>query len=242
MSSPVDSYGFVSPDARIDVYRVRDYDVDEDMAADVVTIMRDAYLASPLGQVTIGEDNVRAHFDPQDQTVVDRQQERMAESIANGSNYWLAAVTPLPLNSGDTRQLGVVKTTPSRPGLRKIAGHPNAFINDLAAAPTESRVPGLGSALLYSALGDYHPKREALLNAFNYPVHPISWFSRLGFKPVDNSQTPPLQIGDTMFDQKLMGGTTVQYARTRLVMHRGWLAQGVKTDINGLTHPADPLY
>lgn len=80
MSSPVDSYGFVSPDARIDVYRVRDYDVDEDMAAEVVTIMRDAYLASPLGQVTIGEDNVRAHFDPQDQTVVDRQQERMAES------------------------------------------------------------------------------------------------------------------------------------------------------------------
>lgn len=193
----------------------------ERVAADIQRIMRDAYydMATRTFTMHISQTAVERHFNPESRNHVEQQARRMEYYMKKrGSTYWLAHMQG-HRDGNLGRPIGVVKTSPSRPGLRKLVGQPNCYVNDIAS--TEGK-RGVGSALLYTALDDFADNRSVVLDAFAHNHSANRWFGDLGFRAV-RILDEATDIGGEPVMQIRMEAASVGGVRDELLARVPWL-------------------
>lgn len=168
------------------------------------------------------------HFKPDDENYqqnvrLERMKRYMEEQ---GSAYWVAFSGSRGYNDRQQNMLGVVKTSPSRPGIRKLGkvfssiDNPNCYVNDLAVVEPGK---GLGSTLLSIAMKDYDPKRKVVAD-----VLPGSegFFEQRGFQ-VTGSQSD-LEIGDDKLGVIRFEAPRIQTVQNAIVERLPWVEQPVE--------------
>ncbi len=172
-------------------------------------------------QVVNDGDIHRYLFNPYDKKRVTRQVERMRNYMATGSVYWLASHVRDAHEMSVEEVVGVAKTSPSRANKLK-PWQKNCFLNDVDASVEST---GIGSALMYAALGEYKDNRRVILNAFEGNDIANSWFERLGFEKqteeLDVFEIGPHKIPQIRYEAIAVGGV-----RAALLQSQPWLADG----------------
>ncbi len=149
------------------------------------------------------------------------QAERMRASMAKGSTYWVAE--PVGYVRPDD-VFGVVKTSPSRAGIiNRLVGEPNCYINDV---DTVAEGHGIGSALLFVALGRFEDDRTAVLDAVADNPRTNNWFEQIGFRARERMPNH-LEIDEERLDQvRYEAEVGVGGVRRTLIERKLWLADG----------------
>ncbi len=163
---------------------------------------------------------------PDDPKLVERQSDRMDQSIGLGSRYLAVHLVGVVPSLGEV--VAIAKTTPSRPrtrlGFRARPRDANCFVNDLASKKAGL---GAGSVALHASLTGYEEDREVILDAYGQPGDTTpenAWFRRLGFVTKGEIEAP-VKIGAAQLQQFRMGGVTVGNVRQALVRRHPWLVE-----------------
>src|SRR5581483_9914700 len=164
--------------------------VTKELAAGTMFLLADAYVnqfEEPNGPIPAG--TFARRYDPEDEALLQRHQERMLVSIEkNSSQYWVTTSHEGAIAFG-----GLVKASPSRATRMQKAFQdpPNLYFNDLIVAKELQR-QGIGASLAHVVLrfGGYEDDRQVIADGFKINAAFNSRLERVGMFVLETAVQP----------------------------------------------------